>query len=183
MRLVSGPGPAQPSRRELAGRDLLRARLFAVSYVPVMFIFGGMSETWLSRTGWCVAATIALVDGWRLTYGQLRKAEHAVVLLAVEDRGNNVSGYLATYLLPFIAGPPTGVGDALAYAVYFIVAMIVFIRSDLILVNPTLYLLGWRVAEGKHPRRGRVLLLCRRVPESGEQFGAVDLIDGLVRKS
>src|SRR5450755_4677773 len=41
--------------------------------------------------------------------------------------------------------PFSGWGDWAAYALYFVVALFVFIRTDLTFVNPTLYILNHRV--------------------------------------
>jgi len=64
------------------------------------------------------------------------------------DGGAEVSGYLAAYLLPFLslAAPP--LLDGLSYLIFLVVAGTVYIRSGLMQVNPTIYLLGWRVARG-----------------------------------
>jgi hypothetical protein len=83
-----------------------------------------------------------------------------VTLTAVRSQGAAVSGYLATYLLPFLATAPEGIGDWLAYAGYFLVALVVHVKSDLALVNPTLYLLGYRIAQASHANR-QVLVISR----------------------
>ena len=80
-----------------------------------------------------------------------------------------MSGYLATYLLPFLGGPPLDLRGWLAYGVYFLVAWAVFVPSELGLVNPTLYILGWRLVEGT--RRGRSELIICQDPPSREQEG------------
>jgi hypothetical protein len=53
-----------------------------------------------------------------------------------------VAAYIATYLLPFIGFEVTGWRGLAALAIYFVVLFVVFMRSDLALVNPTLYLTG-----------------------------------------
>jgi hypothetical protein len=83
------------------------------------------------------------------------------VIERVEDQGNAVSGYLATYLLPFLGTLPTGLGDVLAYVIYFLTALIIYAKSDLALINPTLYVLGWRVL--KVVADGRTFLLLTRL--------------------
>jgi hypothetical protein len=134
--------------------DVIRIRLFLVSYVPLwaMLAFraapaGGWQ--WNART----AATIAfgiltlacLLDAIRLIRGSGKTAPRRLVFSEVNDQGGNAAGYLATYLLPFIGLVPTDWGDWCAYLVYFIVAALVFIRTDLTFVNPTLFILRHRV--------------------------------------
>jgi hypothetical protein len=69
-----------------------------------------------------------------------------------------VAAYIATYLLPFIGFEVTGWRGLAALAIYFVVLFVVFMRSDLALVNPTLYLTGWRVVSAKRGQH-RVLML------------------------
>lgn len=62
------------------------------------------------------------------------------------DQGGAVAGYLATYLLPLL--DPTGSGWRLgaAYSIYLLTVYVIFVRSEgLVLINPTLYLIGYRV--------------------------------------
>jgi hypothetical protein len=67
------------------------------------------------------------------------------------DAGSEISGYLAAYLLPFltIAAPP--VLDGLAYLIFFLVAGVVYVRSGLMQINPTVYLLRRKVVRGTTP--------------------------------
>jgi hypothetical protein len=178
---VTSSGPARPGRYERLSSSLIRSRLFAVSYAPLAAMFALQSETWPPRIAWGVVSFWGLVDGYRLTYGQRRKGEHVVALASIRDRGGDVSGYLATYLLPFIGEPPDEWPKVLVYVTYFAVALVVYVRSDLVMINPTLYLLGWRVVEGKRPTGESVLLLCRQTPSDDEPFKAVGFLNALVR--
>lgn len=134
--------------------DLNRFRLFLVSYCPLwaMLAFRSMSPhswQWSNRTAlalvFALLAIYTLFDARRLVAGAKRSAAIPLYLCDVNDQGGNAAGYLATYLLPFIGLVPAGWEDWIAYAIYFLVAAVVFIRTDLSLVNPTLYLIGWRV--------------------------------------
>ena len=65
-------------------------------------------------------------------------------------------------MLPLIGVTASGLGDWLSYVVYFAVAFLIFIRSDLALVNPTLYLYGWRVYGARvAPAGPPSLVICR----------------------
>lgn len=136
--------------------DLSRVRLFMVSYAPLWLMLGlralpphGASQHWTNRTSlaavFFVLFVYSSIDGIVLVRGSLRTASGSYYFGEVNDQGGNAAGYLATYLLPFIGLVPAGWGDWAAYGVYFVVAAIVFVKTDLSLVNPTLYVLGWRV--------------------------------------
>jgi hypothetical protein len=84
------------------------------------------------------------------------------------DQGGAVAGYLATYLLPLLSVNAHGWNTAVAYTIYLLTVYVIFVRSEnLVLVNPTLYLLGFRVFDVElDPPAGlgtkrRVLLLSR----------------------
>jgi len=134
--------------------DLIRLRLFFVSYVP---LWAMLALRAVPSGGWdwngraiavvlFVAMTVlGLIDAFRLIHGSGETNPRSLYFAQINDQGGNAAGYLATYLLPFIGLVPADWGDWAAYSVYFLVAAIVFIRTDLTFVNPTLYILRYRV--------------------------------------
>jgi hypothetical protein len=81
------------------------------------------------------------------------------------DAGADVSGYLASYLLPFLTVPEPSLTDVLAYVIFVLVAGLVYVRSGLMQINPTVYLLGRRVLRASAPGRGttkEVFVISRR---------------------
>ena len=149
-------------------QDLVRARLFLISYVPLWLMVVCRTAPSL-RQHWDGQATVVLIfailaiwgviDAIRLINGSRKTSPRSVMFGEISDQGGNAAGYLATYLLPFIGLIPANWGDWLAYGVYAVVAMIVFIRTDLTFVNPTLYLLRHRVvsANAYLPRDGSLI--------------------------
>jgi hypothetical protein len=83
------------------------------------------------------------------------------------DQGGAVAGYLATYLLPLLSLDAHGWNIVIAYGIYLLTVYVIFVRSEnLVLVNPTLYLLRFRIFDVQlDPSDGiekrRVLLLTR----------------------
>jgi hypothetical protein len=88
---------------------------------------------------------MGFVDGWRLVNGAAKRSKRIATVEELSDQGGAVSGYLATYLLPFLGTLPQNAGDWVAYGLYFATALVVYIQSSLALVNPTLYALGYRL--------------------------------------
>ena len=134
--------------------NLIRVRLFFVSYAPLWLMLACRAAPsgrwhWDARTAAAIVfgllAVYGFVDAVRLIRGSGRTSIRSLVFGEVSDQGGNAAGYLATYLLPFIGLVPADWGDWAAYVLYFLVALIVFIRTDLTFVNPTLYILGYRV--------------------------------------
>jgi hypothetical protein len=81
----------------------------------------------------------------------------------VEDASGEVAGFLATYLLPFVTVPSPSVDDVIGYLIFAAVVIAIFLRSNLAQVNPTLYVIGWRVVSIEVNGRSRYLV-CRRMP-------------------
>jgi len=140
-------------------------RLFVASYAPLLLILAvqrstGVWPPWHRPAFWLfgVIGVFGLVDAYRLPRGALRRGHIRVTLSDVTDQGGQVAAYVATYLLPFIGFEVLGWRDILSLAIYFSVLFVVFVRSDLALVNPALYLAGWRVVSAKRGGR-RILML------------------------
>jgi hypothetical protein len=148
--------------------DLIRVRLFFVSYAPLWLMLACRTAPagrwqWDARTAAVIVfgllAVSGSVDAVRLIRGSGETNIRSLVFGEVNDQGGNAAGYLATYLLPFIGLVPADWGDWVAYVLYFLVALIVFIRTDLTFVNPTLYILGHRVVSANaYLPEGRVLV-------------------------
>ena len=121
---------------------------FLSSYAPLWAMFALRFESLWLRI--CFGALAVL--GVLITFLLLRRrhSEHPsnTTISVVGDGGAEISGYLAAYLLPFLtlAAPP--LLDGFAYLIFFGVAGVIYVRSGLIQVNPTVYLLGWRVVRG-----------------------------------
>lgn len=165
-----------------------RVRLFVISYGPLWLMLAfrtmpGIGDwRWSGRSTWMfglltLGALWSFVDGWRLVSGAQRKGAVRVRFGEVRDEGSAAAGYLATYLVPLLAAAPTRAGEWLAYGLYLVMAVILFVRTDLALVSPTLYVFGWRVVSAvpvteSQPARA-VVVVCRDI---GALRGDVDVV-------
>lgn len=171
------PAGDAPTRRH--ARKLVGTRLFLISYAPLWVIFAIRSSDAVVEIVFWVLAGLGLLDAFRIIQAGLRRSVRHVTFEDVSDKSGDAAGHLATYLLPFIGGPPTDIRSSIAYAVYFIVAWSVFVPSTLGLVNPTLYLLGWRVVEAT--RQGQVtLVVCQDPPVTGSPGAPVASLMGSI---
>ncbi len=111
---------------------LIRIRLFASSLAPLFVILAvRFMEPWLEVVCAMVAflgfATFLLL---LRAAGKISPDPHEVT--SVADRGPEVAGYVATYLLPFVTvAEPTG-RDLLAYVLFLVVVGLVYVRSDMV---------------------------------------------------
>jgi hypothetical protein len=158
---------------EVAGL-VLRSRLFVSSFAPLFVIFAirfqdrGLQLACAGLAAFGIATLILLLRAAR----RIEPDPHRIETVA--DRGAEVAGYVATYLLPFVTVTEPSTRDVVAYLTFVLVIGVVYVRSEMIQINPVLYLLGYRVwkittSEGwsgyfigrDRPRAGAALLASR----------------------
>jgi hypothetical protein len=171
--------PALVSVTGSVGRWTVRAALLIAVGVALLGILNG----WLSpmalhvpthKTSAAVAAlafafaALGLMIVGLLLYNARRAGAVRWTVSDSTEQGSAVAGYLATYLLPLLAIQSGGWRVTAAYGVYLVVLYVVYVQSDsLVLINPTLYLFGYRiygadvVVSSDPPTRRRVLLLTK----------------------
>lgn len=124
----------------------IQIRLFASSYAPLFALLALRFESPWLRLALALAAAIFLADTVRVAYVIPRRVGTSpFTVTSAVDEGGQVAGYLATYLLPFLAVPNPAVTDLAAYGLFLVVVGIISMRSNLTHINPTLYLLGYRL--------------------------------------
>ena len=148
----------------MAGRWLL----FASSYSPLLALTAlrlddGAYRTWLFRLA--AAAAAALVAALGAARGVSPRDR---TVASVTDRGGDVAGYLATYLLPFLTVADPSRRDMAAYAGFVLLVGVVYTRSALLSVNPLLYLLGYRLLYVATDSGDALLYICRSQPSPGD---------------
>lgn len=150
-----------PGRWAWITDTMLMLSSYAAMFVALALRFD--SPHWLRLA--CVGLATAGVGAtiYFLTLTRLLSPDVATVV-TVDDRGPDVAGYLATYLLPLIViGTPT-TNDILAYTLILFVMGLVYVRSRAIQINPTFYLFGYRLFYVTADEGYAGYLLSRREP-------------------
>lgn len=170
---------------------MFKLELFAMSFLPLFVILaiqhhakGWLLTTMLALVGLALAAAIHLLSAPRRLTGVDVKVTECL------DEGQNAAGYLASYILPVMAPTlPDRWENAVGMGVYLIVLLSVTINSNLLLVNPTFYLLGWRIARVKieervdgAPSQRALITICRQPPMEGNTIHVVRFGRGLMEK-
>lgn len=119
--------------------------MFLSSYAPLFAMLAVRFEPWWLVVLCGTLALVGLAAGLLVVHRFQRLPTSRWVLVAVEDRGEEVAGYLATYLLPLLTVAEPSVRDLVAYGLFLSVTAVVYIRSGLIRINPTLYVLRWHL--------------------------------------
>jgi hypothetical protein len=181
MKDAEVPGPPGDQVEERSAL-IVRAQLFLSSYAPLFLI---LAIRFRGETLRVVCGGLSAIG---FTYLLLvlcvvtRSAQQrAYPVASVEDASGAVGGYLATYLVPFVTVPSPSAADLAGYCILAVVVIVIFMRSELAQINPTLYLLGWRVASIRTSETG-YYLVCRRLPRPAAEINAVRVAGLLIRK-
>jgi hypothetical protein len=138
---------------------------FLSSYSPLWVMLGlRFHPSWL-RIG---LIALGLVCGAYAVFVLNRSARERpsnTTLTITGDAGADVSGYLAAYLLPFLTVAEPGAIDLVTCAIFVAVAGMIYVRSGLMQINPTVYLTNRKVLQATIPVRGttkEVFVISRR---------------------
>ena len=123
-------------------RRLTRWALFLSSYSPLFLIFAARHWT-TDRPFALVTLALALVGvaGLLAYWTQVRRiAPHFVTVAAVESRTGDAMAYIVTYVIPFLSLDVNSRGDQVALTIFFLALGVLYVRSNLIHMNPLLNL-------------------------------------------
>lgn len=138
---------------------------FASSYAPLWVMLGLRFDPIPLRAGMFVLAVVSAGYVWLLLLRNSRERPSNTSLTVVGDGGAEISGYLAAYLLPFLTVSRPEITDLVAYGIFVGVAGLVYVRSGLMQINPTVYLLNRKVLRASIRVRGttkEVYVISRR---------------------
>jgi hypothetical protein len=165
--------------------DLKAWLWFLSSYAPLWVMLGLRFKPLGLRVG---LIAFGILCGLLVVYLLSRRRTERpsnMTMTITGDAGSEVSGYMAAYLLPFLTVSNPGVADAVAYVIFLAVAGLVYVRSGLMQINPTVYLMNYRVFRATVPvdkTTKEVFVISRRdlrmgVPLQGERFADRLFID------
>jgi hypothetical protein len=161
---------------------IVRTLLFLSSYAPLFAILAIRFEATALRAVCASLAGVGIAYLAVVLWVTPRASQQRTYRLdTVKDASGEVAGYLATYVVPFVTVASPSTADVVGYCIFAVVALVIFVRSDLAQINPALYLLGRRVVSITTGRRN-YYVVCRRIPRPPAQIEAVRVAGLLVRK-
>lgn len=107
-----------------------------------------------------------------------------ITVLGTHLSGGDAVGYLSGYLLPFISTTEFDARHVTAYIVFFWVACLVTVQTDVIQINPLFFLFGYRIYSTEATFRGitkgsknrlSVILITRKKLAVGETVDTYEL--------
>jgi hypothetical protein len=174
MQPVQGPG--QRVLRDELAEVLTRLPLFFTSYMPLFLILAVRFEDPRSLQIVCVGLAVTGLVLLLTFVLAVRKTPTARLRVeSAREAGAEAGGYLASYVLPFVTVSAPTVRDMIGYGIFMLVVLLVYVRSNLVQVNPTFYLLLRRVVRIRTDQGDVVLVVCRQTPRPGETLRIVSL--------
>jgi hypothetical protein len=148
-------------------RLLVRLRLFISSYAPLFAILAVRFRDSKLELACALLAALGAASLLFLlrTARRIQPDPHRIETVA--DRGAEVAGYLATYLLPFVTVTEPSARDIGAYSSFLVVVGVVYVQSDMVQINPLLYLFGYRVSAVTTGDGWSGVLISRSQPRPG----------------
>jgi hypothetical protein len=161
-----------------------RLILFLSSYTP-LFVIIGIKTFSASRPAGVGLVAIGLLAGGAmlalLAWSRTINVTPVKVLTAT-SASEDVVAYLFTYILPVLGVSTNGAADIFALVILFITIGLVFMNSNLGLVNPMLAGAGFHLHRIETPGKSRYIMLSRhdtppvegtdvRVRRLGDWFG------------
>lgn len=159
---------------------MIRFGLFLSSYSPLFAILAlRFQRPPLVLGCWTLAALGLGAAAWVLA-AERSKAPGSFEIDKIEDQGPQVVAYLASYLLPFVTLAEPSNQDAVGYTLFLLVLALVYVQSDMLQINPTLYVFRRRVVKITTRKGWQAYLVTHRVPLPNETILATTLASGVL---
>jgi hypothetical protein len=141
-----------------------RIVLFVSSFSPLLMVFALLDTFgpgWPSRACWIISfASIGLLYAF-LRYAR-RIARVPICVALYRRRDQDVVGYVATYLIPFITFSADSLKEQLAVGIFILLIAVLYMRGEFYYLNPILAARGYRALEIETPGRDIAIILTRR---------------------
>lgn len=146
-----------------------KALLFLMSFTPLFWILfvkvflefiyekkvpeksvGTLIPAYLNRMFesyfWVAIILLGIIPwiAWIFTIHKTNKSTTSLEVVRVEKMGDNIVSYVMTYIVPLTSlSYSSSVSEYTSNVLLFILIMVLYIRLDLVYLNPILIILGW----------------------------------------
>jgi hypothetical protein len=154
---------------------MVRLGLFLSSYSALFFILALRFDRAPLAIGSGALAALGIAAAFWILGAERAKGSAAYEIAKTEDQGAEVTGYIATYLLPFVTLAQPTDRDVVSYLLFLCISALVYTGSDMLQVNPILYLMRRRVVKVTTPKGWVAYLITSSAPMPGETIQATTL--------
>jgi hypothetical protein len=163
----------------------IRVMLFFCSYFPLTMIICVLQyDVW----PWWITVLVAGVPGlgslaltWVYFQWMRRKAYvEQKKIIGFSRHDSEVMGYIASYLVPFVTFPLGYVKQIVTLLIFVAVLLVVYVRSNMIYINPVLSICGYHLyeVEVEHSQRTHYYIARKRI-ERNREIRFVQLSDDI----
>lgn len=175
-------------------RLTIQILLFVISYVPLYFIlfFQNLNDEVWSKANEFIGlkevlilnkvslAFLILIVGsvslYFILYKIVIKSSHEEIqVVRIQDNHAEHLSYLATYILPFIGLKFDTWQNILSTVALFYILGHIYIKTNLILTNPTLTLFGYHISKIENDKEKMKIIIHRHALKKGQTEKVVHL--------
>lgn len=173
----STPGCSQSAVVHKRLEVTLRLRLLAAAWSPALLLIAiRLSDghiVWTIVTA--LAGVVAVVSVLSLLRARSATNEQPFQLTMLQDESSQVPGYLLTFVFPFVFVDVSSWQEGATWGLFALLTFFLVLSTDLVLVNPILLAVGYRLYRIQTSSGFEGLLLSRRRPMQGQTVEAVRL--------
>jgi len=138
--------------------------LFFSSYSPLFLILAvrNLDKTMIGSAILVGISLLSLLFLGRFMNSAKHQALFHVTVTRVESRDSEVMAYIVTYLIPFLGISVSDFVDAVSLSIMLGLIAVLYVRSNLIYINPILGLWGYRLFEVETENGKISALVCKR---------------------
>lgn len=163
-------------------RLTIQILLFIISYVPLYLIFFFQNfndELWTAEDTFIGSKETVLINNvsiaflilivssillYFILYKIVIKSSHEEIqVVKIQDNNTEHLSYLATYILPFIGLKFDTWQNILSTVALFYILGHIYIKTNLILTNPTLTLFGYNISKIEN-EKGKIKIIIHKEP-------------------
>lgn len=159
---------------------IARLLLFASSYSPLLLLVGIRHDPGKGQLIWIGCAILGAAALVVVLLAARRVIARDRLFTAIDDRGGDSAGYLATYLLPFLTVGDANARDITSYVIFILIVGTIYVRSSLLSINPLVYIFGRRIVSATVADGTTILVICKAKPAQGVPVKVRSVVSGLV---
>ena len=142
-----------------------RLLLFVSSYSPLFAIFGFLclAKHKDAATVFFLVAALGLLSllGF-LAHLRTQKSSETLKVTRFAARDEQSMSYIVSYIIPFLSASRSTWEEQAALAVFFLMIAVLYVNSNMIHINPTMHILGFRLYEITTDKGSTHALITRR---------------------
>ena len=140
----------------ITSKMMLFLSSYSLLFVALTFKYKFDNFTWI----FIVLAVLGGIASIKITKTRINPDNREVINIV--PKNDQVLSYLVSYLLPFIGFDLTKGNEFIALIIIFLTIGVLYIKADLIYINPLLMLFGFNIYEAQFTNESKRILISRK---------------------